>query len=171
MPVAKIIYALVSAWAISGTWAVAGDGRLVGKPEILSGDTLKISGATVRLTGVVAPVKGQSCRLANGRRYDCSLIAKTALMDLTAGVPVVYSIVGAAGESPPVALCTAEGYDLSKGMAHAGWALAMPRTGTVYAERERYARAQRHGLWKGRFAAPWDWRAGRRAESLGAGAR
>ena len=143
---------------------------LTGKPEILNGDTLKVSGKVVRLVGIVAPEQGQVCLLASGKKYDCGIIARTALMDLTAGVSVTCSIKAGVEPGLPFALCTAGGYDLSKGMTHAGWALAWPRTGTVYEVREKYARVKRHGLWKGRFTAPWEWQRGKRVYDMGAGA-
>ena len=146
-----------------------GENRLTGVPAIITGDTLEVAGRLVRLVGVDAPETGQSCLLADGRAYDCGLVAKTALMDLTAGVSVSCKLIQTKATIPTVALCKAGGYDLSKGMAHTGWALAWPREGMVYAGIERYARQKKHGLWKGRFVAPWDWRRGQREHNLGAG--
>jgi endonuclease YncB( thermonuclease family) len=145
-----------------------GENRLTGAPKIITGDTLEIAGRLVHLVGVDAPEMAQRCRLADGRAFDCGLVAKTALMDLTVGGPVSCTLQTEQA-IPPIALCKAGGYDLSKGMAHTGWALAWPRKGTVSAGLERYARQKIHGLWKGRFVAPWDWRRGQREQNLGAG--
>jgi hypothetical protein len=60
-------------------------------------------------------------------------LAKTALMDLTVGGPVSCTLSQTEQTIPPIALSKAGGYDLSKGMAHTGWALAWPR-------RERFTR-------------------------------
>jgi endonuclease YncB( thermonuclease family) len=121
---------------------------------------LVVAGITLRLAGIDAPEDGQRCRLDNGKIYDCGRISTTALMDLTAGVRVVCKVsVGKKG-GLPLATCRAGGYDLSKGMVHTGWALAWPRTGTIYVAVEGAARKARHGLWRGKFDMPWDWRRG-----------
>ena len=95
-----------------------------GKPEILSGDTLSITGTVLHLKGIDAPEKGQLCRVASGRAFDCGLVSKTALMDLTVAVSVSCRLTGGARDDLPEAQCFAAGYDLSKGMVHTGWALA-----------------------------------------------
>ena len=139
---------------------------LKGNPEILSGDTLSISGTVLHLKGIDAPEKGQVCHVASGRAFDCGLVSKTALMDLTAAVSVSCRLTGGIRLDLPEAQCFAAGYDLSKGMVHTGWALAWPRTGTIYSAVEIAARKSRHGMWRGKFIAPWDWRAGNRSAEL-----
>lgn len=137
-------------------------GEIKGAPRVISGDTLMLAGQRLRLYGVDAPEPGQKCRLANGRRYDCGLVSTTALMDLTAGVSITCRPRRDSTDGDIFAICFAGGYDLSHGMAHTGWALAWPETGTIYARVQERAAAARRGLWQGEFVAPWQWRAGRR---------
>ena len=47
--------------------------------------------------------------------------------------------------NPPAAHCLSNGYDLSAGMVHTGWARA---TGAAYREIETKARAARRGMWR-----------------------
>lgn len=144
-------------------------GEIKGAPRVISGDTLMLAGQRLRLYGVDAPELGQRCRLANGRRYDCGLVSTTALMDLTAGVSITCRPRPDRTDGEIFATCFAGGYDLSHGMAHTGWALAWPETGTIYAGVQERARKARRGLWQGAFVAPWQWRAGRRlADPTGA---
>jgi endonuclease YncB( thermonuclease family) len=135
---------------------------LSGRAEVHSGDSLTVSGTRVRLVGIDAPEEGQRCQVATGRSYDCGRISATALMDLTVATEVACRLTGDTLDGLPLANCTAGGYDLSKGMVHTGWALAWPRTGTIYAAVEVAARKRRHGLWRGTFEPPWDWRRKRR---------
>ena len=79
-------------------------------------------------------------------------------MDLVVGVSIRCVPRGGAAGSPIMANCFAGGYDLSEGMVHTGWALAMPRDGTKYVRIEATARKARRGLWQGKFTPPWDWR-------------
>lgn len=131
---------------------------LSGSAEVLTGDTLTVSGTKLRLTGIDAPEKGQICQVASGRSFDCGRISATALMDLTVATSVICQLTGETSDDLPLARCTAGGYDLSKGMVHTGWALAWPRTGTIYATVEDVAREKKRGLWRGTFIKPWDWR-------------
>ena len=141
---------------------------IAGPPKIIDGDTIEINGAAVRLYGIDAPELGQTCRIGQ-HDYDCGKIARTALLDLTAGVPVSCKLVppdpaGAPDDGPDgrIGRCTADGYDLSEGMAYTGWALASRRVSGRYVRFEDGARAAGRGLWKGEFVAPWAWRAGTR---------
>ncbi len=147
--------------------------EVTGPPRIIDGDTLAVQGTVVRLYGIDAPELGQACRIG-ARAYDCGRIARTALLDLTAGVTVSCELAPASPEDPRpeadpedgadgrIGRCSADGYDLSEGMAYTGWALALRRVSERYVAFEDRARAARRGLWKGQFIAPWDWRAGAR---------
>jgi len=144
------------------TGATAPAAELTGRPQIVSGDTLVLAGQRLHLYGVDAPEPGQECRLGNGRVYDCGLVSRTALMDLTAGVPITCRTQHVGPGEGIAAACFADGYDLSHGMAHTGWALADPETGGRYLRAQENARTARRGMWRGTFVAPKDWRNGGR---------
>ncbi len=142
-------------------------GEATGMARIIDGETIALGEVTLRLYGIDAPELGQVCRV-KGRPYDCGEIARAALMDLTAGTPVVCRILAAPATAADraagiqTARCTAGGYDLSEGMAYTGWALAQREVTGRYVRFEADARAKRHGLWKGEFVTPEAWRAGER---------
>lgn len=159
-------------WAVCLFWAAAAihasalaAGELKGMPEVVDGDTIVLQDSTVRLYGIDAPELGQTCWIGD-QDYDCGMVARTALMDLTAGTPVVCRILDREARDEEAdgqpGRCFAGGYDLSEGMAYTGWALAERRLSDRYVVYEERAKANRRGLWKGRFVAPWDWRGGRR---------
>lgn len=138
-----------------------------GHPEVVDGDSIALGGHRLRLHGVDAPELGQTCTI-KGRPYDCGMVARTALLDLTAGTPVACRLLEDAPALPDTepgekaARCTVGGYDLSEGMAYTGWALAQRKVTRRHVPHEARARERRHGLWKGAFVTPWDWRAGQR---------
>ena len=138
----------------------AGAAELTGTPVVIDGDTIELQGQTIRLHGVDAPELGQTCTIKD-RPYDCGMVARTALLDLTAGTPVTCRTLDAAERAGPEgqpARCTAGGYDLSEGMAYTGWALAERTVTAHYVRVEDGARTARRGLWRGTFEAPWEWR-------------
>jgi endonuclease YncB( thermonuclease family) len=134
---------------------------LRGVPHVIDGDTIELEGQRLRLQGIDAPELGQLCWLKSGL-YDCGMVARTALLDLTAGAQVVCRPLGSAPEGLSLAHCAADGYDLSEGMTYTGWALADPAQPVSYGRHEAGARDAVRGLWRGRFVAPWDWRTGAR---------
>lgn len=166
--VKSAVFGAAAVAALAAAPASAGSGdKLSGFPEIIDGDTIALEGRTLRLYGIDAPELGQTCSI-KGRPYDCGIVSRTALMDLTAGTPVVCRLVenpdDARDMAPDTATarCTAGGYDLSEGMTYTGWALAQRALTARYLSFERDAKDKVRGLWKGAFVTPWDWRGGSR---------
>jgi endonuclease YncB( thermonuclease family) len=126
--------------------------------RIVTGDKLRLGGATYCLFGIDAPDPGQQCRRANGRTFDCARVAALALMDLTAGAKVSCQPNGAPREDCTMAICRAGGFDLSANMVHTGWALNDSRQTGRYTQLQTRAKKRKHGLWAGTFEKPWDWR-------------
>ena len=112
---------------------------------VVDGDTLVIDGRTVELYGIDAPEIGERCARA-GVVSDCGVLARAALMDLTAGAAVTCTGVP---EAPAKTLCRANGYDLSEGMVYTGWATALAGEGRDHRALEAEARAAGRGLWSG----------------------
>ena len=152
----------LAALAVVGPAAAA---DLTGPLRVIDGDTVELQGQTVRLHGIDAPELGQNCRI-KARLYDCGNVSRTALLDLTAGARVTCDLLAEAtppadGDGRP-GRCFADGYDLSEGMAHTGWALADRAVSARYVRNEARAKDANRGLWKGRFVTPWNWRRGER---------
>ena len=168
-----LILSLALGAGLAGAPALA---ELAGPPKVIDGDTIEIAGTAIRLYGIDAPEFGQLCRIGE-RAYDCGRIARTALLDLTAGVTVRCTLAPPSPEDGPedgpedategrIGRCSADGYDLSEGMTYTGWALALRPVSERYVAFEERARTGGRGLWKGQFIAPWDWREGARLPKI-----
>lgn len=155
--------AAVGLWLATLSAAAPGHADVAGDAVALSGDTLEVGGQRIKLDGIIAPVEGQICR-QNGRPYDCHRIATTALMDLTAGMRIRCVPLHTRFDHVLVATCFAAGYDLSEGMAYTGWALGDPKSGGRYRRFEAQARRHKHGLWRGDFVPPWQWKKSQRSD-------
>jgi endonuclease YncB( thermonuclease family) len=90
--------------------------------RVIDGGRIAVAGIDHILYGISAPEPGVRCRL-RGRMRDCGRIARAGLMDLTAGGQVACAPSPA---HPGKSLCRSDGYDLSEGMVHTGWAQAAP---------------------------------------------
>ena len=143
--------------------AVAIAAELVGPPVVLDGDTIEVAGRVVHLTGIDAPEFGQRCRRGD-TVVDCGMIARTMLLDLTAGSEVWCVVNDPASRPgwPDVGLCRGGGYDLSEGMVHTGWALPIADAPARYQNVAAEAKSAGRGLWGFAFVAPPQWRAGAR---------
>jgi len=137
--------------------------EVYGPARVIDGDTLEVAGERVRLFGIDAPEKGQTCRGPRGRPWPCGRVATHALKALIAGRPVVCQTTARDRYGRAIARCLVARTDLSAWMVGAGWALAYRRYSTRYVPWECAARRDRRGLWSGRFELPWAHRRRRQA--------
>ena len=150
------------AWLLASA-AVAADADIVGGPtRVVDGDTLIVAGQRVRLLGIDAPERKQSCRRA-GMRYQCGTEATQALRRLIGRGTVICTIHGTDRYGRALGVCQdANGIDLNGWLVQQGWALAYRRYSTTYVPQEDQAKAARAGIWAGEFVPPWAWRRGQR---------
>jgi len=157
---AVLTFAFIFALVLSSD-AVAGE-VLRGPPTVIDGDTIEVAGERLGLYGIDAPELDQTCRWPN-REIPCGVMARAALMDLTAGIEVRCEDVGRRDDGRRVARCAdPHGADLGANMVWTGWALALRQASTEYVGDEAAARDEKRGLWKGEFVPPWEWRSSQR---------
>lgn len=138
--------------------AAVPDARIIGFADVVDGDTLKIDGRRIRLFGIDAPERDQTCRDRTGREYPCGRRAEAALAGKigTAVVSCDEKDIDQYGRI--VAVCYSTGEDLNGWMAGEGFGMAYRRYTTRYAWAESQAKAARRGIWAGSFVPPEAWR-------------
>ncbi len=113
-----------------------------GQVAVVGGDTLRLEGRVIRLAGVEAPNRGDTC--SGGA--DCGGAATSALAGLVRDRRVECRLSGHDRLGRPFASCDANGMDLSSAIVASGWARAQQdRPGL--ADLELRARRQGAGLW------------------------
>jgi len=127
--------------------------QMEGAAAIVDGDTLTLAGTRIRLRGMDAFERGQTCR-RGGAGYDCGAEATTALAGLVGGRRVACEGRERDRYGRLLAVCTAGGRDLNAAMVSAGWAVAYG----AYDVEEFRARAAGAGAWAGAFEPPSEWR-------------
>jgi len=137
-----------------------------GHAEVSDGDTLRIGAVRIRLFGIDAPERRQTCDSGAKGSWNCGVAASERLAAL-----IGYAVVTCAPRDRDrygrlVAACRAGGVDLGERLVAEGLARAYTRFGDDYARVEARAKTERVGLWHGPAAAPWDYRAERRAASV-----
>lgn len=131
---------------------------LSGGARAIDGDTLAVAGQRMRLKGIDAFERDQTCRRGEAD-YACGAEAWRALADLARGGAVTCAGRTTDRYGRLLAVCEAGGRDLNAAMVESGWALAWG----AYEGEERQARSARRGAWDGTFDTPADWRARRGA--------
>jgi len=137
-----------------------------GPARIIDGDTLDIAGERIRLHGIDAPEKDQTCSI-DGQKWACGVAAWGYLVQLLAGQIVTCDPRDIDQYGRTVAVCFADHQDINATMVAEGWALAYQEYSLNYVPQERGAQAAGLGMWQGDFVPPWDWRRGTKLEGSG----
>jgi endonuclease YncB( thermonuclease family) len=131
------------------------------KPQIVSGvgyvidgDTLVIRKRHIRLFGVDAFERDQTCG-----RFRCGIEARKALRDLINGRMLMCEKQAIDTYGRTVAICkTSAGQDIGGEMVRRGLAVAYRSFSTQYLDEEAYARSHRLGAWAYGFKSPLQYR-------------
>jgi endonuclease YncB( thermonuclease family) len=144
------------AWVAGGTSSpVAGVGSrlplvggkpLQGRAEALAGDLVRVGATTVRLAGVEAPERQQTCGAAS-RRYRCGAAAKSALGRLVNGRSLSCSLGGTDDSGYALATCSRGDTVVNAELVRNGHVFAASGLFSSYAGQEREARAAKAGIW------------------------
>jgi endonuclease YncB( thermonuclease family) len=136
--------------------------RIAGPVRVIDGDSLEVAGRRVRLIGIDALERSQTCRDRAGATIACGRQAQAALEALLRGGTVACEVLGEDRFDRLLARCTnPQGVEVNRAMVGQGWALAYPGDDS-YAAEERAARMERRGIHAWQFVPPAEWRRGQR---------
>lgn len=144
-------------------------------PIVRDGGTLELADATYRLAGIDAPAFDQMCIDDHADSWSCGVDARDHLASLIGGREVHCDDLGtdATTKNRHIGICTVEGeaISLNQILVRQGFALnSEPAAKGRFKQDEAGAKDNRRGLWKGCFAAPQEFRGGKRDGALLGGA-
>lgn len=133
-------------------------GTTYGYANVIDGDTIEVGGIYLRMHGMDAPEKDQTCKMPSGALWKCGTAATQHLKQLINGSPVTYETLDMDKYGRTVARIWANGVDLSGAMVRDGMAVAYRRYSLDYVPLEDEARSNRRGIWAGECMEPEQWR-------------
>lgn len=127
--------------------------------HVVDGDSLRAGDRNIRLIGIDAPERSQTCRDARNREWACGAAAAARLSALVARGKVACAPQGNDRYGRTLAICAAgDVTDLGRTLVREGYAVSYTFDAGGYAAEENEARAAGRGLWQGAFERPQDFR-------------
>lgn len=127
--------------------------------HVVDGDSLRAGDRNIRLIGIDAPERAQTCRTASNREWACGAAAAARLSELVARGKVTCTPQGEDRYGRTLAVCAAGDIaDLGRTLVREGYAVSYTFDAGGYAAEEDEARAAGRGLWQGAFERPQDFR-------------
>jgi endonuclease YncB( thermonuclease family) len=162
MRLTKLVISIFFIFNLSSCGHVAIADELRGIAYAVDGDTIRFNGQKkgVRIWGIDAPEKSQTCFDAQAQSYPCGVISKNALTAMIEGLEVVCqdkTNIDRFGRR--VMMCEAGGFDIGATMVRYGYASDMPKYSKgFYALQEAQAKEEKAGIHGGAFQDPAEFR-------------
>lgn len=123
--------------------------------SVVDGNTIEYKGVVLRLWGIDAPEKAQTC----GDGWAAGKAAADYLAQLMQGKTVTCELKTAPyNKKETYGLCKANGQDLSAAMVSAGMAWSLPELTQDYTVQDSNAQYMIRGINAHPCAKAWDWR-------------
>ena len=128
-----------------------------GKAKVIDGDTINIENNKIRLYGIDAPEKDQTCRYED-LEWNCGIKSKIFLTELIDNKNLYCEVNDIDRYKRYVAICFLNNLNLNKTMVRSGWSIAYRYYSTQYIKDEEIAKKNKLGIWKGEFEEPYIFR-------------
>lgn len=122
--------------------------------RVVDGDTLRLGQRVLRLEGLEAPTRGETCLDASGRGFDCGAAAADRLARLVTDRTVSCRLHGHDRFRRALGTCEAQGTDVNRALVSGGWAVA---SSDGLSGAEDAARSSGLGFWISGGTPPRGW--------------
>ncbi len=139
---------------------VASDPPITGRATPLGADTLRINQVTIRLDGIEAPDRDQTCARSENRGWRCGESAQTALSRMISGRNLRCEPSGKDAAGTVRAACFSGTNDVAGALVRGGHVFAENGMMARYRSEQSAAREAKAGLWSGHGEPerPANWR-------------
>ena len=137
-----------------------------GIAKVTDGDTIRINKKKIRLMGIDAPEKNQTCKktwlsisfISFEKNYPCGQISTNRLKAKINNKFVTCNYFDKDRYKRYVAECFIDKININAWMVRTGHAVAYRKYSKKFVSQENIAKRDKSGLWSGKFEMPWDWR-------------
>lgn len=151
IPPVMVRFGTLAAAVLAAGTALAGpEGRIA----VIDGDTIRVGAETVRLFGIDAPERDQTCTRPDGTVWRCGDWSGAEVARLFGGVRAVCDTRDRDRYGRTVATCEAGGRDMGAVLVSRGLARAYLRYSDRYLEVEKEAVVAGRGIFGSDMAAP-----------------
>lgn len=133
--------------------------RIVGVARIIDGDSIEIAGTSIRILGIDAPERSQTCGNKDNPMFSCGDFARAWLETTLDSQDVACEPTGTDFFGRTLAVCSLDGADIGEMMIASGYAAPFERYSDMYLETGRLSREAGQGFWSVGFEPPWEYRA------------
>ena len=140
--------------------------EISGNAKIIDGDTIKINSKKIRLYGIDAPEKKQTCKrpyleifiFIFYEDYSCGQKSTEALIKKINNQKITCQIFDIDYFKRLIGECYKRKINLNAWLVSNGHAVAFRKYSKKYISNETIAKQEKKGLWQGKFEMPWDYR-------------
>ena len=137
-----------------------------GYAKIIDGDTIKINSKKIRLHGIDAPEKKQTCKkpyliigiFSFTKSYSCGQVSTDKLIKKINNQIIKCKIKNVDRYNRLIGECYKRNENLNAWLVSNGYAVAYRKYSKKYIQDERYAKNNNLGIWQGKFEMPWNFR-------------
>ncbi len=133
--------------------SVSAEKTIIGKAQVIDGDTIKVNGKKIRLFGIDAPEKNQICT-KNSNYYNCGSTSTKFLKEIIKNETIECTYKNLDRYGRILGICG----DINGKMVEFGHAVAYVRYSKKYLPLQKKAKNEKRGIWSGKFDMPEDWR-------------
>ena len=137
-----------------------------GYAKIIDGDTIKINSKKIRLHGIDAPEKKQTCKkpyliigiFSFTKSYSCGQVSTDKLIKKINNQIIKCKIKNVDRYNRLIGECYKRNENLNAWLVSNGYAVAYRKYSKKYIPNERNAKNNNLGIWQGKFEMPWNFR-------------
>jgi len=137
-----------------------------GYAKIIDGDTIKINSKKIRLHGIDAPEKEQTCKkpyliigiFSFTKSYSCGQVSTDKLIKKINNQIIKCKIKNVDRYNRLIGECYKRNENLNAWLVSNGYAVAYRKYSKKYIPDEKNAKNNNLGIWQGKFEMPWNFR-------------